>query len=194
VKYLPVFFLIENHLITRRIEMKSLVKKLLFLNLSFIAAFVLFAGCQQQKPDASTELKPIVDKLEDAWNGRNIEALDAIFAPGFVRIVNNQPEANGVEGYKKAIEDFRMAYPDLKLTLDNTLYAENGAATRWVLTGTNTGLGQMPPTGKSVNSWGLSIVHIVNGKVTKEIVAYDNQGLMEQLGYTMAPASSEEKK
>ncbi|MBE0550899.1 MAG: ester cyclase [Ignavibacterium sp.] len=161
--------------------------------LFLVMAFMIFSGCQQQKPDPSEEMKPIVDKLEDAWNGRNIEALDAIFAPDFVRIVNNQPEANGVEGYKKAIVDFRTAYPDLKLTLDNTLYAENGGATRWVLTGTNTGFGQMPPTGKSVNIWGLSIVQIVNGKVTKEIVAFDNQDLMEQLGYTMMPPAAGKK-
>ena len=161
--------------------------------LALIITLTIVTGCQQQKPDPSVEMKPIVDKLEDAWNGRNIEALDAIFAPDFVRIVNNQPEANGVEGYKKAIADFRTAYPDLKLTLDNTLYAENGGATRWVLTGTNTGPGQMPPTGKSVNTWGLSIVHIANGKVTKEIVAYDNQVLMEQLGYTMMPPAEEKK-
>ena len=159
-----------------------------------IIALIFTAGCQQQKPDASVELKPIVDKLEDAWNGRNIDALDAIFAPDFVRIVNNQPEAHGVEGYKKAIADFRTAYPDLKLTLDNTIYGESGGATRWVLTGTNTGPGRMPPTGKSVNIWGLSIVYVANGKVTKEIVAYDNQELMEQLGYTMMPPAPEKKK
>lgn len=169
--------------------MKTLIKNVLLLNLSVLAVFVFITGCQQQKSDPSMEMKSIVDKLEDAWNGRNIDSLDAIFAPDFVRIVNNQPEANGVEGYKRAISDFRTAYPDLKLTLDNTLYAENGGATRWVLTGTNTGPGQMPPTGKSVNIWGLSIVQITNGKVTKEIVAYDNQDLMEQLGYVMAPAS-----
>ena len=163
-------------------------------SLFLLVALIFTMGCQQQKPDPSEQMKPIVDKLEDAWNGRNIEALDAIFAPDFVRIVNNQPEANGVEGYKKAIADFRTAYPDLKLTLDNTLYAENGAATRWVLTGTNTGPGQMPPTGKSINSWGLSIVHVANGKVTKEIVAYDNQDLMEQLGYTMVPADDKKMK
>ena len=161
--------------------------------LPLIITLAIVTGCQQQKPDPSVEMKPIVDKLEDAWNGRNIDALDAIFAPDFVRIVNNQPEANGVEGYKKAITDFRTAYPDLKLSLDNTMYAENGGATRWVLTGTNTGPGQMTPTGKSVNIWGLSIVHIANGKVTKEIVAYDNQVLMEQLGYTMMPPAEEKK-
>jgi len=173
--------------------MKSLIKKLLFLSLSSLMAFALLAGCQQQKPDPSVELKPIADKLNDAWNGRNIDALDAIFAPDFVRIVNNQPEAKGVEGFKKAIADFRTAYPDLKLTLDNLVYGENSAAVRWVLTGTNTGPGQMPPTGKPINIWGESILHVANGKVTKEIVAYNNQELMEQLGYTMTPPSDEMK-
>lgn len=174
--------------------MSKLINTSLKTGSLFLLIAVLFAtGCQQPKPDPSEEMKPIVDKLEDAWNGRNIDALDAIFAPDFVRIVNNQPEANGVEGYKKAIADFRTAYPDLKLTLDNTLYAENGGVTRWVLTGTNTGPGQMPPTGKSVNIWGLSIVHIANGKVTKEIVAFDNQDLMEQLGFTMMPPAAGKK-
>ena len=174
--------------------MSKLINTSLKTGSLFLLIAVLFAtGCQQPKPDPSVEMKPIVDKLEDAWNGRNIDALDAIFAPDFVRIVNNQPEANGVEGYKKAIADFRTAYPDLKLTLDNTLYAENGGVTRWVLTGTNTGPGQMPSTGKSVNIWGLSIVHIANGKVTKEIVAFDNQDLMEQLGFTMMPPAAGKK-
>jgi len=173
--------------------MKSLIKNALILNLSVLITFVFITGCQQQK-DYSKEYKPILDKIVDAWNGRNIDSLDAIFAPDFVRIVNNQPEVKGVEGLKKAIEDLRTAYPDLKLTLDNVVYGENSMANRWVLTGTNTGPGQMPPTGKSVNVWGESIIHVVNGKVTKEIVAYDNQELMEQLGYTMMPPAPEKKK
>ncbi len=173
--------------------MKSLIKNALILNLSVLITFVFITGCQQQK-DYSKEYKPILDKLVDAWNGGSLDSLDAIFAPDFVRIVNNQPEVKGVEGFKKAIEDLRTAYPDLKLTLDNVVYGENSMANRWVLTGTNTGPGQMPPTGKSVNVWGESIIHVVNGKVTKEIVAYDNQELMEQLGYTMMPPAPEKKK
>jgi len=162
-------------------------------SLLLLIVVVLTTSCQQQNSDPSVEIKTIVDKLDDAWNGRNIDSLDAIFAPDFERIVNNQPVVKGVEGFKEAIADFRTAYPDLKLTLDNTIYSENGGATRWVLTGTNTGPGQMPPTGKSVNIWGESIIHVVNGKVTKEIVAYDNQALMEQLGYTMIPPAGDKK-
>ena len=175
--------------------MKNLVKTILETSSLFlIIALIFTAGCQQQKPDPSAKFKPILNKLEDAWNGRNIDSLDAIIAPDCERSVNNQPIVKGVEGYKKAIEGVRTAFPDLKLTLDNQVYGENNVATRWVLTGTNTGPGRMPPTGKTVNYWGETIIQIVNGKITKEMVAYDSQALMEQLGYTMMPPAEEKKK
>jgi predicted ester cyclase len=174
--------------------MKNLVKTILETSSLFlIIALFFIAGCQQQK-DYSKEYKPIIDKLVDAWNGRNIDSLDAIFAPDIERSVNNRPVTKGVEGYKKAIEGLRTAFPDVKLSFDNLVYGENSVALRWVLTGTNTGPGKMPPTGKHVNYWGESIEHIVNGKVTKEIIAFDNQEPMEQLGYTIMPPAPEKKK
>ncbi len=48
----------------------------------------------------------------------------------------------------------------------------------------------MPPTGKQIKIWGISIVHFANGKLTRESIAFDNQALMDQLGYTMMPASN----
>ncbi len=169
--------------------MKTLIKKVLFLNLSALITFVFIAGCQQQKPDASQELKPIGDKYVEVWNNGNYDELDAIFDPGFVRIVNQIPDVQGVDGLKEVISGFRTSFPDLKLTIDNEIYAENSVAVRWAFSGTNTGPGEMPPTGKSVSAWGISILHFANGKITEEIVAYDNQSFMEQLGYTMTPPS-----
>ena len=45
----------------------------------------------------------------------------------------------------------------------------------------------MPPTGKAVKFWGESILHLANGKISREIVAYNNQALIEQLGFAMIP-------
>jgi predicted ester cyclase len=89
---------------------------------------------------------------------------------------------------KEVMTGFRTAFPDLRITIDNEIYAENSAVIRWTFSGTNTGSGDMPPTGKSVDVWGISIFHFANGKLTKEIVAYNNQSFMEQLGFTMMPA------
>jgi len=174
--------------------MKTLIKKVLFVNLSILLiAFIFISGCQQQKPDASKELKPVVDKYIEVWNNGNYDELDAIFNSDFVRIVNQIPDVKGVDGLKKVMSGFRTAFPDLKITIDNEVYAENSAAVRWAFSGTNTGPGEMPPTGKSVDIWGLDILHFVNGKISKQILAYDNQSFMEQLGFTMmAPTSDAE--
>lgn len=174
--------------------MKQLVKSSLKTGtLLFMASIILNTGCEQNAPDYSRELMPKADKLVAAWNGGSLDVLDPLFDANFIRKVNQQPDVFGVEGFKKAITDFRTAYPDLKLTIDNEVYGENAMAVRWVLTGTNTGPGDMPPTGKSINIWGESIIHLANGKIIKEIVAYNNQKLIEQLGFTMTPLSEETK-
>lgn len=174
--------------------MKSLIKKKLILNLSaIILAIIFIAGCQQPKPDPSLEMKPIVDKLIEVWNNGNLDELDTIIDPNFVRSTNLIPDVEGIDGLKKVVTAFRTAFPDVKLTWDNGVFSENRVAGRWTFKGTNTGPGQMAPTGKSVNIWGESIFYIENGKITREIVAYDNLAFMEQLGFTMMPMSAEKK-
>jgi predicted ester cyclase len=172
--------------------MKKLINTILKASSLFLVLAVIHTtGCQQQAPDYSKELDPIADKLVEAWNGGDLDLLDSIFDPNFVRTVNQMPDAKGVDGYKDAIIGFRTAYPDLNLSIDNEIFADNSMAVRWVLTGTNTGPGDMPPTGKSVNIWGESIIHLANGKMTKEIVAYDEKSFFEQLGFTITPPSAE---
>ena len=115
--------------------------------------------------------------------------MDAIIDPKFVRRVNLIPDVNGVDGLKKVISAFRAGYPDMKITLEDLIYSDNRSSYRWTFTGTNTGSGEMPPTGRSVKIWGLATLHFANGKMTEEWVGYDNQAFMEQLGFTMMPPS-----
>lgn len=169
--------------------MKSLIRKVLFLNLSVLIIFVFITGCEQQK-DYSKELKPIVDRGVAVWNNGNLEEADEIWASNVVRSANDQPDVEGIEGLKAVINSFRTAYPDAELIVDEEIYSENKAIIRWTFTGTNTGEGEMPATGNQIEIWGISILHFENGKLTKELVAFDNQSLMEQLGFTMMPPTT----
>jgi steroid delta-isomerase-like uncharacterized protein len=157
--------------------------------IALILALIVYSGCQQQKPDPSQELKPIADKYVEVWNNGNVGELDAIMDSNYIYHANNMPPVKGIDGMKKVLTSFRTAYPDLKLVLEDEIYSENGMAGRWHITGTNTGAGEIPPTGKSVDFWGIAMIHTANGKLKEEWTAYDNQSLMEQLGYTMTPPS-----
>jgi steroid delta-isomerase-like uncharacterized protein len=173
--------------------MKSLIKKAFLLNASALIITLIFTtGCQQPKPDPSVELKPVVDKYIEVWNNGNLSELDAIMDSNYVHHSNQSPDVD-IDDLKKVISGFRTAYPDVKLVWEDEIYSENKAAGRWIFTGTNTGPGEMPPTGKSVRIWGESILHYANGKITEEWTVYDNQSLMEQLGYTMMQQSDTKK-
>ena len=169
--------------------MKSSIKILAVL----MAALVVFSGCQQQNPDPSQELKPLLDKGVEIWNNGNLDEVDELWDPNVVRSANQLPEVEGIDGYKDVITSFRTAYPDGKLTIDEEVYSESKVIIRWTFSGTNTGKGEMPPTGKQIEIWGISILHFENGKITREYVSFDNQPLLEQLGFTMTPPSSDEE-
>jgi steroid delta-isomerase-like uncharacterized protein len=168
--------------------MKNLIQLI-----ALVIVFIAYSGCQQQNPDPSQKLKPIVDKYAEVWNTGNLSDLDAIMDSNYAYHANNLPTVHGIDGQKKVLSSFRTAYPDLKLVVEDEVYSENAVAGRWHITGTNTGAGEMPPTGKSIDYWGIAIIHIANGKLKEEWTAYDNQNLMEQLGYTMMPPSNKMK-
>lgn len=169
-------------------------KKMFYLILSFLISFVILAGCQQQKTSPSEQLTPITDKYVAVWNGANVAELDAILDSNFVYHSNNFPEVKGLDGIKKVITSTRTAYPDLKLNVEDSLFSENKVASRWHITGTNTGPGDIPPTGKQVDFWGISIINVSNGKLTEEWVAYDRESVMEQLGFTLVLPSDKKMK
>jgi predicted ester cyclase len=162
-----------------------------FFHAAMVIAFIFFAGCQQK--DYSKEYKPLVDKYVEVWNTGNVNELDAVMDEKFVRHAEST-SADGLENIKKLITGSRTSFPDLHLVLTDEIFSENRFAAHFSFTATNTGPGQFPPTGKSVEVWGVVIGHFENGKLSEEWVGYDNQSFMEQLGFTMIPPSGEGNK
>ena len=172
--------------------MKQLIQA--FLKVSFpilIITVVIAAGCQQQK-DYSKELKPLFDKYYEVWETGNVDELDAIMDPNFVRHSDPGTTAEGLENLKNLIIAFRTSYPDLKLVSNEEIYSENKFAGRWTLTATTT-TQDMTSTGKEITIWGVNIIHFKNGKIVEEWDGFDNLPFMEQMGFTLTPPSGTEE-
>jgi predicted ester cyclase len=165
--------------------MKLITKAIIWFVPAILTVLIFFNGCQQQK-DYSKELKPLVDKYVAVWNTGNVDDLDNVMSSNFVRHAESS-SAEGLDNIKKLITGSRTSFPDLHLVLIDEMFSENRFAARFSFTATNTGPGQFPPTGKSVEVWGVVLAHFENGKLTEEWVGYDNQSFMEQLGFTMIP-------
>jgi len=174
-------------------------KLLMVLPLVFLLFFTF--GCQQgEEGITEEESQAFTDRVLEMWNKANIAIVDEVYAPEIVRHDCGVPiDIVGLENAKNHLGNFFNAFPDLNITVDETIVAGNKMAQRWTMTGTNTGhMGDMPPTGKNVRFSGISIVHMVNGKAVEIWDFYNVLDMMQQLGFTLAPPqppeAPEEKK
>ena len=95
----------------------------------------------------------------------------------------------GLKEDQDAARGWKQAFPDLVITPEKVI-AENDLVTvYWIARGTNTGTGnRLPATGKSLESSGITIWRIVDGKITDEWSAFDQLTILE-LGLAPKPAS-----
>jgi predicted ester cyclase len=179
-------------------SLSSFVKAFPFILLLFFSF-----SCQQQATEQATdemteeEAKARAEQIIEIWSEGNLALVDEIFAPEFVshNISTNEDEV-GLDLLKESVTSFRTGFPDGKLTLDESIRMGDKAASRWTITGTNTGpMDENPPTGREVRFSGVTISRVVEGKIVENWVVSDRLSLMQQLGFTLTPpAPPEEKK
>ena len=164
-------------------------KLLLVIPLVILLCFTF--GCQKQVEEGITEeeAQAFTDGVLEMWNEANLTIGDEVYAHELVRHDCGLPEdIVGLENVKNYLENFFNAFPDLNITVDETIVVGNKLVQRWTMTGTNTGsMGDMPPTGKNVRFSGVSIVHMVNGKAVEIWDFYNALDMMQQLGFTLTP-------
>ena len=145
-----------------------------------IISGLLFVSCQPK--DYSAEYKPVTDAFMEAWNTGDVDGLDAILDPNFVR--HDIPTAPGgdqdIDSLKAGIAQTRIQFPNFNVALVDEIYSENKAAIHWLVTADAPGGGRLEVYGSSINRF-------VNGKLAEEWVYYDNQAVSVSMGATVIP-------
>ncbi len=166
----------------------------LLTKIAFFITLVLLGfsfSCQQQVQEGITEeeVGAWTDSVLKMWNEANLTVVDEVYAPELVRHDCGQPDdIVGLENIKNYLKNFFNAFPDLNITVDETIVEGNKLVQRWTLTGTNTGsMAEMPPSGKNVRVSGVSIVHLVNRKAVEIWDFYNVLDMYQQLGFTLIP-------
>ena len=132
----------------------------------------------------------LVRRLYAAVNGGDVAALDALFAPDYVRHDPDSPALpTGSAGFRQLIAAYRAAFPDLQVTIDDLITGDEKVVVRWTARGTHRGafLGQ-PPTGATVSFTGISIYRLAGGRIVEDWVNRDTHGLRQQFGGRTPPA------
>ncbi|MGD6747407.1 flavin reductase [Streptomyces sp. BH106] len=118
-----------------------------------------------------------------AWNRGEVDALDAVLSPGYVRRRGPAGTAQDRAGFKESISAVRAAFPDLRTEIEDLVVDGDRLAVRWRSTGrhTDTFMG-VPPTGRPVEVSGATFARFDGDTVTEESVTFDSRQLLEALG------------
>jgi steroid delta-isomerase-like uncharacterized protein len=124
---------------------------------------------------------------EEVWDRGNSDFAHDVFADDYVRHdLRPTPALPGPEGQKRIADDFRAAFPDLRVTVDFVLGEDDFVVGRWTATGTHRGRwGSVEPTGRSITFSAVNVCRFENGKVAEIWNHRDDLGLSEQIGSTI---------
>ena len=136
----------------------------------------------------STEANATVVRrfYEDFSSRGDLALADALVAPD---AIFSEPgrELRGPEPLKARIAQFRAAFPDLAIAIEDLVTAGDRVVARITLRGTHRGpFAGIAPTGKAVAAEGISMFRVEGGRIVAGWASFDQLGMMQQLGASLA--------
>jgi len=121
------------------------------------------------------------------WNERRLEFLDKIIAKSHgLGEPTMTGRGVGPSVYRKAVERFHMAFPDLKFTVHETVSEKDKLVVSWTISGTHKGVFMgIAATDKKVFVNGITIHEIADGQILESTAVWDALGMVQQLGVTL---------
>jgi steroid delta-isomerase-like uncharacterized protein len=132
---------------------------------------------------SAAENKAMVRRVfEEALNAGHDAVLDELLAADYVNHDMPAP-APGAEGFKQVIAQFRAAFPDMAVTIQDEFADGDLVGTRGRFTGTHQGdfMG-IPASGMPIDIQYIDLWRVRDGKLAENWVQMDTAGLMQQIG------------
>jgi predicted ester cyclase len=134
----------------------------------------------------SDETRALLRRFEEAMNARQLDALDELIAPNFVRHCQATPQLDirSLEQFKDFLRQDAETFPDNVQTFTHVLADGDQAAVWATYEGTQMGqMGPFPPSRKKVRFDFGAVGRLDNGKLAELWITWDNMTILGQLGY-----------
>lgn len=121
--------------------------------------------------------------VEEVLNKGDLSLADELVDANYIGHQSGLPDFKGPEGFRQFMTMMRTAFPDIHLTIEDTVAEGDKVVMRYTGRGTHKGdLMGIAPTGKQITITGMVISRHVGGKQVEAWVAMDQLGMLQQLG------------
>jgi len=129
--------------------------------------------------------KELVRRMNyEIWNQGNLDMMDELFSDDIaLHFLPDGSETRGLAAVREHFREHREAFPNWTEEIKLIIAEGEYVAIHFASSGTNAGsfVGN-PPTGKQIRINEVSILRIVDGKITEQWLLPDLLSLHEQLG------------
>ena len=125
---------------------------------------------------------PVTTLINNVINENDYTLLDKIISPHYIYECG-KIRLHGKSELKQLLNDYKTAFPDIYIHIDEQISEGQCLVTRGRISGTHLGPFQgLPPTGKKVSVNLVIFSHIQDGLITKEWELIDELEFLQQLG------------
>jgi steroid delta-isomerase-like uncharacterized protein len=121
-------------------------------------------------------------RYNELWKPAGLDRADEVIAADFARH-GSSGRFDGVPAFKRYVEHYLSAFPDLRFAVDDWLAQGERVVIRYSFTGTHerTFMG-VAATGRRIRAEGVAIYRIADGRLVELWDYLDLFGIAEQLG------------
>ena len=132
----------------------------------------------------SPSINEWVNNFIAAWNSHDIERAAKFYTEDYVGIdVAQAIPQQGRDGVRAFFGRYQNAIPDFLFTVEDIVADGNRVAVAWNVRGTHRGaLMNIPSTGRTVSSRGVSWFTLQDGLVQRATYIWDLAGLLRNIG------------
>jgi steroid delta-isomerase-like uncharacterized protein len=121
--------------------------------------------------------------LEEGLAGGELSALAETISRDVVFHSGPSESTRGTDELLSVVAEYRTAFPDLSVIIEEQIAEDDRVATRFRVSGTNLGeIGGMDPTGNRVSVQVINIVRIDDGRIAEVWSETDSFEVLQQLG------------
>ena len=128
--------------------------------------------------------------VEEAWNQGDFSSSSMLYPATYVmHDVSTPAPVEGPQALAGFISVMRKAYPDLRMTVEQTI--AEGEKVAWSFRVVGTQLSELmgiPPSGQKIDITGMVFSTFDHGKWVEDFTNWDQLGMLRQIGAIPAPA------
>lgn len=154
----------------------------------FVLAFFSISTTFAQQSNIDKDIKMYTQVWDDVINKGDINQINATHFDENITGVSSPENIVGIAAFKGYYQNFLTGFSDRNFEIINVFGQNDNIMKHWRFTGKHSGdFFGIPPTGKSVNIEGVTLVKMKNGRILQEQDFMDSTVMMQQLGLVSEP-------